>query len=262
MHQAAISASRTLRSALDQKILSGSSRTPPINPGASIVGIVLKKNEESSSLSARLSQRLVSTGAVGISTSRQNGTRALSTRTKKKRTGKLEGKKNETGFTKFKKGTSIWRSSNAQPQWTAVGAALTSLEESIGKTNMLLQSLASSETLARRTRLPRLSWDQKASLDSASPKKSSAPALAAKALTALLQELGQKQAVAATLLSRLSEPPRPVAVVPPPETTFDDVFAAGSTNRIPSITDTRNTFESGWGNDGKSQGQADVSGST
>lgn len=249
MQQAAISASRTLRSALDAKILPGNSWSPTASVGLSVLGSALKKHEDPTSLSARLSQRLVSPGTAGPIVSQLNPSRALSTRAKKKRAKKSEAKKAEAGRIKLKGGSpQKGSSSKVQPQWTAVSAALSTLEESIARTNLLLHSLASGEAWARRTRSPRLSWDKKAALDS-SGKREPTPAYAAKALTTLLKELGEKQALAADLLSRLNEleTSAPTSSLPPTSATFEDVFAAGANSGTGNELERGTGFESGWG---------------
>jgi hypothetical protein len=252
MQQAAICASRTLRSALDTKILPGSPWSPSTSFGPSILGATLKNHEEPPSLSTRLSQRLVSAGTTGATAPQQSGTRALSTRAKRKRAEKLEAQKAEANA-KLKGNQLPGSSSTAEPQWTAVGAALSTLEESIARTNLLLQSLASSEARTRRMRSPRLSWEQKSTLDLTGKKKQSTPTHAVRALAALLQELGEKQAVAATLLSRLNESPKPVPMAPPPSNAaFEDVFAAGITSGVENNDlGVRSAFESGWGTNGE-----------
>ncbi|CAE6520047.1 unnamed protein product [Rhizoctonia solani] len=232
MQKTATCAARTLRSTPGTKISIGNCWIPAVSLSSSALSSSLTDHDNALPLSSRLSQRLVS---------QQDGVRTLTNRAKK-HTRKGEEKKNKTNRLSLSKGLS-----KVQPQWTAVGAALTTLEESIARTNLLLHSLASSEAWARRTRSPRLSWDQKHAIDAA--KKQSTPAEAAEALTTLLQELGEKQAAAARLLSRLNGSSKPIS----PKTqkqddSFQDVFDAGIKSTIEDReSDGRGGFETGWG---------------
>ncbi|KDN51594.1 hypothetical protein RSAG8_00139, partial [Rhizoctonia solani AG-8 WAC10335] len=293
MQRTAACATRTLRSTLETKNLIGNRWTASVDLSSSVLGSPPTDHNDTSPLSSRLSQRLLS---------QQNGARALSSRVKRRTTKAEEKKKKPSRLVPNKKD-----SLEVQPQWTAVGAALTTLEESIARTNLLLHSLASSEAWARRTssaRLSwdqpgeeahnegrgeeeetesprtqqerlleksiartnlllhslasseawarrtssaRLSWDQKQAIDAA--KKQSTPAEAAKALTTLLQELGEKQAVAAELLSRLNRSSKPISTEMPKQSdSFQDVFDAG----VKDMTESRglsgaDAFETGWG---------------
>ncbi|KAG8689648.1 hypothetical protein FRC11_001457 [Ceratobasidium sp. 423] len=232
MQKTAACAARTLRSTPCTKILIGNRWIPSVSLSSSALSSPLTDHDNTSPLSSRLSQRLVS---------QQNSTRTLTNRAKK-RIRKGEEKRSKINRLALnRKG-----SSKVQPEWTAVGAALTTLEESIARTNLLLHSLASSEAWARRTRSPRLSWDQKQAIEA--EKKQSTPAEAVKALTTLLQELGEKQAAAAKLLSRLNGSSKPMPKMPKQNDSFQDVFDAA----IGTITESResgggNGFETGWG---------------
>ncbi|CAE6347584.1 unnamed protein product [Rhizoctonia solani] len=226
-------ATRALRSTLDTKKLIGNRWVSSVNLSSSVSNSAPISYDDTNSLSFRLSQRLIS---------QQNGTRTLSSRVKR-RTKKAEDKKSKPSrLVLNKKDPSI-----VQPKWTAVGAALTTLEESIARTNLLLHSLASSEAWARRTRSPRLSWEQKQAIDAT--KNQSTPAEAAKALTALLQELGEKQAAAANLLSRLNGSSRPTSTKPKKQNdSFRDVFDAGVQGMLEDRGPGReDRFETGWG---------------
>ncbi|KAG8746579.1 hypothetical protein FRC10_004431 [Ceratobasidium sp. 414] len=251
--QQAISAGRTLRSALDTRLLTTGSWNSSGNVGVSSLSFSRTSNEDIPRLSSRLSQRLTFTGRGNNSVvSHTNGTRKLTSRVKNQRTKKLEAKKSSLIRAKLK--TSTGRpedSSGAQPQWTAVSAALTSLEESIARTNLLLHSLASGEAWARRTRSrPRLSWEAKAALESAPNQKSPDPTQTTEALTALLQELGQKQAMAVDLLSRLNRPTTGALPTTSPKKTFEDILVNKSANRSSEPqTNGGLPFESGWGPD-------------
>ncbi|CAE6410294.1 unnamed protein product, partial [Rhizoctonia solani] len=215
------------------KNLIGNRWTASVDLSSSVLGSLPTDHNDTSPLSSRLSQRLFS---------QQNGARVLSSRVKRRTTKAEEKKKKPSRLVPNKKD-----SLEVQPQWTAVGAALTTLEESIARTNLLLHSLASSEAWARRTSSARLSWDQKQAIDAA--KKQSTPAEAAKALTTLLQELGEKQAVAAELLSRLNRSSKPISTEMPKQSdSFQDVFDVG----VKDMTESRelsgaDAFETGWG---------------
>ncbi|EUC67332.1 translation system component, putative [Rhizoctonia solani AG-3 Rhs1AP] len=232
MQRTAACTTRTLRSTLETKILVGDRWSSSAGFSSSALGSPLSDHDDTSPLSSRLSQRLLS---------QQNGARTLSNRVK--RLTKVEEKKKRPGrLVPFKKD-----SLKVQPQWSAVGAALTTLEESISRTNLLLHSLASSEAWARRTSPSRLDWDQKHAMNAT--KKESTPAEAAKALTTLLQELGEKQAAAAKLLSRLNRFSNDTsAKVSKQSDSFQDVFDAGvespTGGKELSGTD---GFETGWG---------------
>ncbi|CAE6427177.1 unnamed protein product [Rhizoctonia solani] len=232
MQRTAACATRTLRSTLETKNLIGDRWSSSASLGSSGLGS-LSDHDDASPLSSRLSQRLIS---------QQNGARALSSRVKRLTKNAEEKKKKPGRLVPLKKD-----SLKVQPQWSAVGAALTTLEESIARTNMLLHSLASSEAWARRTSPSRLRWDQKHAMDAA--KKESTPAEAAQALTTLLQELGEKQAAAAKLLSRLNRSSKAIsAKVSKQRDSFQDVFDAG----VESPTESRELsgadgFETGWG---------------
>ncbi|QRW27104.1 mRNA degradation protein [Rhizoctonia solani] len=233
MQNTTVCATRALRSTLDTKNLIGNRWIPSVNLSSSVLNPAPANHDEIPSLSFRLSQRL---------TSQQNGTRTLSSRVKR-RTRKMDDVKGKLRPVLNKKGSSV-----AQPQWTAVGAALTTLEQSIAKTNLLLHSLASSEAWARRTRSNRPTWGQKQALDPT--KTQSTPAEAAKALTTLLQELGEKQAAAASLLSRLNRSSRPTSTRSQKEgDSFKDVFDAGIQGVLQDKGSIReDSFETGWGN--------------
>ncbi|KAG8715955.1 hypothetical protein FRC08_009993 [Ceratobasidium sp. 394] len=188
----------------------------------------------------------------GSVASHTSGTRKLTSRVKNQRAKKLEAKKTSSSRIKLKTSTTRPKdSSDAQPQWTAVGAALTSLEESIARTNLLLHSLASGEAWARRTRSrPRLSWDAKAALESTPSRKLPGPTQTAEALTALLQELGQKQAMAADLLSRLNRSTTDALPIPSPKKTVEDILVnKPATGPNESRTNSGLSLESGWGPD-------------
>ncbi|KAF8682508.1 Pet127 protein [Rhizoctonia solani] len=232
MQNTTVCATRALRSTLDTKNLIGNRWIPSVNLSSSVLNPAPANHDEIPSLSFRLSQRL---------TSQQNGTRTLSSRVKR-RTRKMDDVKGKLRPVLNKKGSSV-----AQPQWTAVGAALTTLEQSIAKTNLLLHSLASSEAWARRTRSNRPTWGQKQALDPT--KTQSTPAEAAKALTTLLQELGEKQAAAASLLSRLNRSSRPTSTRSQKEgDSFKDVFDAGIQGVLQDKGSIReDSFETGWG---------------
>ncbi|KAF8744306.1 Pet127 protein, partial [Rhizoctonia solani] len=232
MQNTTVCATRALRSTLDTKNLIGNRWIPSVNLSSSVLNPAPANHDEIPSLSFRLSQRL---------SSQQNGTRTLSSRMKR-RTRKMDDIKGKLRPVLNKKGSSV-----AQPQWTAVGAALTTLEQSIAKTNLLLHSLASSEAWARRTRSNRPTWGQKQALDPT--KTQSTPAEAAKALTTLLQELGEKQAAAASLLSRLNRSSRPTSTRSQKEgDSFKDVFDAGIQGVLQDKGSIReDSFETGWG---------------
>ncbi|KAG8730459.1 hypothetical protein FRC12_020257, partial [Ceratobasidium sp. 428] len=199
MRQAAISVGRILRSALDTVVVSAGPWNKKGSSGFTSLSFPRTKNKDVSRLSCRLSQKLASTGVSGSPVvPHTGGARSLTGRAKKRRAGKQEAKKNSSGRTKLKpikKSSTSY--SNTQSQWTAVGAALGSLEESISRTNLLLHSLASGEAWARRTRSPgsRPSRDVNAALDSSSGRRTPGLADTTEALTSLLQELGQKQAL-------------------------------------------------------------------
>ncbi|KAG9127472.1 hypothetical protein FRC07_013281 [Ceratobasidium sp. 392] len=255
MRQAALSAGRTLRSTLRTTITGTSPWSQSSSFGVASLSLSRAKNEDISRLSSRLSQRLASAG-VGNNfvVTHSGGARSLTSRTKKRRAGKLEVKKTSSSRAKLKptKDRST-KSSKVYPQWTAVGAALNSLEESIDRTNLLLHSLASGEAWARRTRSPRprLSWDANTALDSASGGRTLGPTHTTRALTALLQELSQKQAIAADLLSRLDQSTNDAL----PNThsfekTFESVLSSKPTNQANDLqTHSKSDFESGWGSD-------------
>lgn len=253
MKQAAISATRSLRSALDTRLLPSSSWTPS-SLGVSGLGSVRTHDEEASSLTSRLSGRLNSNSAGSLAAPQPSGSRSLSTRAKKRRTKKTESKRVDSNNSKLRVTVSkaTRPQTNIRPQWTAVSAALSSLEESIAKTNLLLHSLASGSAWARRTQ-PRAKWSEKETLDLADKRKKLASAQITEALAALLQELGQKQAAAVNLLSRLNEAadaPRPIKTGT--SKTFEDVLvknACTGSNEI--TTNTQTPYESGWGPDGK-----------
>ncbi|CAE6509457.1 unnamed protein product [Rhizoctonia solani] len=236
MQRTATCTTRTLRSTLENNFLVKNRWIVSVGLSTGSLGSLSTDHDNALSLSSRLSQRLLS---------QRNGARTLSHRVKK-RTRKLEEKKSKPSRIVPKgKGAS-----KTVPQWNAVGAALTTLEESIARTNLLLHSLASSEAWARRTRSPRRSWEQKEALDAA--KKQSTPAEAAQALTTLLQELGEKQAAAAKLLSRLNGSPKAVSTkAPKQEDSFQNIFNSGTKN----VSESRESrepseghgFETGWG---------------
>ncbi|KAF8610419.1 Pet127-domain-containing protein [Ceratobasidium sp. AG-I] len=224
MKQAALSATRSLRSALDTRLLPSGSITSS-GLGVPNLKSVYANQEDTSSLASRLSGRL-SSNAVGSSVVPQpGGSRALSTRAKKRRSKKAESKRVEASGSKLR--TTISKAKNSStatsPQWTAVGAALSSLEESIARTNLLLHSLASGSAWARRTRplSPRVKWSEK---ETSEPADTLASAQTTEALAALLQELGKKQAAAVNLLSRINKttntPPTTVSAIK----TFEDVL--------------------------------------
>ncbi|KAG9103870.1 hypothetical protein FRC06_007399 [Ceratobasidium sp. 370] len=251
--QQAVSAGRTLRSALDTRLFAVSSWSSSGSVGVSSLSFSRTSDEDTPRLSSRLSQRLTPTGIGNNSVaSHTNGTRKLTSRVKNQRAKKLEVKKSSPSRTKLKTSTGRARnSSDAQPEWTAVGAALTSLEESIARTNLLLHSLTSGEAWARRTRSrPRLSRDAKAALESAPSRKLPGPTQTAEALTALLQELGQKQAMAADLLSRLNQSTTDTLPTASPKKTFEDILAGNPANKPSELrTDNGLSLESGWGPD-------------
>jgi hypothetical protein len=256
MQQAAISAGRTLRSALDTRLLANSPRIQSSGFGVSSSGSFQSTHEDISRLSSRLSERLSPAGAKGSPAApHTSGTRALNTRTRKRLAKKLVAQKIDVIRTKIKPSAGNPADSlDVQPEWSAVSAALTSLEESIARTNLLLHSLASGEAWARRTRSPqpRLSWGEKATLDSASKQKESGPTHTAEALTALLQELGQKQAVAADLLSRLDQTTSNALPVVPTKKTFVDLLASKTASGVGEAqAHNKHVFESGWGPDGE-----------
>ncbi|QRV86472.1 mRNA degradation protein [Ceratobasidium sp. AG-Ba] len=241
MQQAAVSAGRNLRSALDTRILTANSWGHPSNSGLS--NLSRNKNKDLSQLSSRLSQRL------SPAVSNQSTSRTISTRTKKRRLKKPDTK---IGLSLARpRKSSAPNIAETQPEWTAVSSALTTLEESIARTNLLLHSLASGEAWARRTRSPRLTWDTKAALDSTADPKRDDSIHTVDSLTTLLQELGQKQAVAADLLSRLNRSTSSALPAPPsPRKTFEELLA-NKTIKVsdePSVN-SKQIFETGWGND-------------
>ncbi|CAE6353018.1 unnamed protein product [Rhizoctonia solani] len=234
MQRASTCATRTLRSTLETGILIGNRLASSVSLDSSGLGPALTHHDDTTPLSSRLSQRLAL---------QQNGARELSIRVKKRTNKAEEKKKKPSRLAPFKKD-----SLKVQPQWTAIGATLTTLEDSIAKTNLLLHSLASSEAWARRTSPPRLGWDQKHAMDAA--KKQSTPAEAAKALTTLLQELGEKQAAAAKLLSRLNKSSKPISTEMPKQSdSFQGVFNAGTRGLADESRDLTGAddFETGWG---------------
>lgn len=238
MQQATVSAGRALRSVLDSRILASSS------------SLSRTKANDTPQLSSRLSGRLSDLGTPGRSDSIERGSRNITARAKKRRGKKPEDKKIHSNRASTQTHSTHQRNTTkAQPQWTAVGSALATLEDSIARTNLLLHSLASGEAWARRTRSSRLSWGTKSSLDSNANQKSSSRAQDTEALADLLQELGQKQAVAVDLLARLNRSTSDALPVPPsPRKTFEDVLVkkAIEDSKEPEKEDTK-MYETGWG---------------
>ncbi|KAG8684378.1 hypothetical protein FRC09_015426, partial [Ceratobasidium sp. 395] len=254
MRQAAISVGRILRSALDTVVVSAGPWNKKGSSGFTSLSFPRTKNKDVSRLSCRLSQKLASTGVSGSPVvPHTGGARSLTGRAKKRRAGKQEAKKNSSGRTKLKpikKSSTSY--SNTQSQWTAVGAALGSLEESISRTNLLLHSLASGEAWARRTRSPgsRPSRDANAALDSSSGRRTPGLADTTEALTSLLQELGQKQAVAADLLSRLDRSTSDALANTSSQKPFENVLSNKLTNQLnESQIHGKLEYESNWGPD-------------
>jgi hypothetical protein len=256
MRKAAVSAGRTLRSALDTSLLANSPWIQSSGFGVSSSSSSQAKHENISRLSSRLSERLAPTGFKGLSAvTHTTGARGLNIRARKRRAKQLEAQKTDASRTKLNPSTdSPTDSPDAQTEWTAVSAALTSLEESIARTDLLLRSLASGEAWARRTRStqPRLSWGEKATLDSSNKRKESSITHTTEALAVLLRELGQKQAVAVDLLSRLDRTTSDALPVVPPKKTFEDLLTNKTAKVGEAQAHKQRVFENGWGPDGKS----------
>lgn len=257
MKQASLSATRSLRLALDTRLLPGSSRTSS-GSGVPNLSSVYANHDDTSSLTYRLSGRLNSNAAGSPTVPQPGGSRVLSTRAKKRRSKLTEPKKVEATSNALREPVVKAKISRATTsvQWNAVGAALSSLEESIARTNLLLHSLASGSAWARRTRPlpPRVKWGEKEQLDPTDKQKNLASAQTTEALAALLQELGQKQAAAVNLLSRLNEatdPPQSTTTIA--NKTFEDVLVKNAITGLSEVSgNTQTSYESGWGPNGES----------